>query len=55
MLAGAVGSLIPGPETYFTDFDHFVESKELNEEEYPLKRDMGKEHVKMMKLPIDDD
>jgi len=27
--------LIPGPEVYFTDFDHFEEAKELNEEIYP--------------------
>ena len=27
--------MIPGPETYFTDFSHFAESHELNEEAYP--------------------
>lgn len=54
-MAGAVGRLIPGPEIYFTDFDHFEEAKELNEEEYPLKRDMGRDAAEMIKLPINDD
>jgi len=41
-LAGSIGKLIPGPEVYFTDFDHFEEAQELNEEAYPMEEEAEK-------------